>query len=95
MSYVYRTLNRSHFRKWLTELLGLKTPVMDVLTQYGSGLGGSHPFDFLLCHFGEAKCPVAYQGDFVDFEEHWTIFRCQAFMVAFFSSVLFESSICV
>ena len=32
VSRVYRLLTRSRFRKWLVELLGLKTPVVDVLT---------------------------------------------------------------
>ena len=91
LSYIYLPSTRSHFRKRLAELLGLKTPVVDVLTQYGNGLGGSLPFDFLLCRFGKVECPIAYRGDFVDLEEHWTFFRCQAFMVAFFGSMLFPS----
>ena len=66
---------------------------MDVLTQYGSGLGGSILFDFLLCRFGEVECPTTYRGDFVDLEEHWTYFKCQAFMVALFGSVLFPSQL--
>ena len=45
-SQVYQPLTRSRFCKWLAELLGLKTPVVDVLTQYGSGFGGSIPWDF-------------------------------------------------
>jgi len=49
MSRVYRPLTRSRFHKWLAEFLGLKTPVVDVLTQYRSGLGVSIPFDFLFC----------------------------------------------
>ena len=62
---------------------------MDVLTRYGSGLGGSNLFNFLICWFGEAECHVAYRGDFMDLEEHWTFYRRQAFMVAFFGSMLF------
>ena len=27
----------------------------------------------------------------MDLEEHWTFYKCQAFMVAFFSSMLFPS----
>ena len=64
---------------------------MDVLTQYGSSLGGSIPFNFLLRQFGEPKCPTTYQGNFVDLEEHWTFYRCQAFMVALFGLMLFPS----
>ena len=74
VSLVYRPLTQSHFHKRLTKLLGLKMLVVDVLTQYGSGLGGSIPFDFLLCQFGEAKCSSSYRGDFVDLKEHWTFY---------------------
>ena len=49
VSWVYRPPTRSHFRKRLAKLLGLKTPVVDVLTRYGSILGGSIPWDFLIC----------------------------------------------
>ena len=64
---------------------------MDVLTQYGSSLGGSIPFNFLLHQFGEPECPTTYQGNFVDLEGHWTFYRCQAFMVALFGLMLFPS----
>jgi len=60
VSRVYRPPTRSCFHKRLAELLGLKKPIMNVLTQYGSGLGGSILFNFLLCWFGEAKCLAAY-----------------------------------
>ena len=60
ISQVYQPPTRSCFYKRLAELLGLKTPVMDVLTRYGSSLGGSIPFDFLLCRFGEDECLAAY-----------------------------------
>ena len=89
VSRVYRSPTRSHFRKRLAKLLGLKTPIVDVLTRYGSSLGGSILFNFLLCWFGKPECLTTYRGDFVDLEEHWTFYRCQAFMVAFFGSVLF------
>ena len=91
VSQVYQPPTRPHFCKRLVELLGLKTPVVDVLTQYGSDLGGSIPWDFLICQFGEVKCPATYRRDFMDLEEHWTFYRRLAFMVAFFGSVLFHS----
>ena len=43
VSQVYQPLTRPHFCKWLVELFDLKMPVVDVLTQYGSGLGSSIP----------------------------------------------------
>ena len=49
VSQVYQPPTRPCFRKWLVELLGLKMPIVDVLTRYGSGLGGSIPWDFLTC----------------------------------------------
>ena len=64
--------------------------IVDVLTQYRSGLGGNISWDFLICWFGLAECPAAYRGDFVDLEERWTFYRHQAFMVAIFGSVLFH-----
>ena len=76
VNWVYRSPTQSHFRKRLAKLLGLKTPIVDVLTRYGSSLGGNIPFDFLLCRFGKPKCLATYRGDFVDFEEHWTFYRC-------------------
>ena len=76
VSWVYQSLTQSHFRKWLAKLLGQKTHIVDVLTQYGSSLGGSIPFDFLLCRFGKPECPTAYRGDFLDLEERWTFYRC-------------------
>ena len=76
VSWVCESLTRSHFRKQLAKLLVLKTHIVDVLTRYGSDLGGSFPFDFLLCRFGEPECLATYRGDFVDLEEHWTFYRC-------------------
>ena len=54
-------------------------------------MGGSIPWDFIIFQFSLAECPIAYRGDFVDIKEHWTFYRHQAFMVAFFGSVLFPS----
>ena len=75
------------------ELLGLKTPIVYILTQYGNGLGGSLPLDFLICRFNLVKCPTGYKGDFVGLEEHWTFYRCQDFVIAFFNLVLFPSQL--
>ena len=63
-------------------------PVVDVLICYGSRLGGSIPIGFLICRFGLVECPTTYREDL---EEHWTFYRCQAFMMAFFDLVLFPS----
>ena len=60
VSWVYQPPTQSQFFKQLVELLGLKMPVVNVLTRYGSGLGGSIPFDFLLCWFGKVECLAAY-----------------------------------
>lgn len=94
ISWVYRPLVRSRYRKRLVELLGLKRLIVDVLTRYRSKLGGSMPFDFLLNRFGLVKRPVAYQEDFMNLEEYWVFYKCQAFMVAFFGIVLFPSQSC-
>ena len=75
MSWVYQSPTRSCFLKQLAELLDLKMLVVDVLSHYGSGLGGNIPFNFLFCQFDEDECPAAYQGDFVDLEKHWTFYR--------------------
>lgn len=63
------------------ELLGLKTPVVDILTRYGNGLGGSLPLDFLICRFSLVECAAAYRRDFVDLRECWTFYRRQASVV--------------
>ena len=60
MSQVYWPPIRSHYRKRLAELLGLKRPVVDVLTRYGSEVGGSMPFDFLLGQFGLVESLASY-----------------------------------
>ena len=91
VSRVYRPLTQSRFHQRLAKLLGLKTHIMDVLTRCGSSLGGSIPFNFFLRRLGKTKCPTAYHGDLVDLKEHWTFYRHQDFMVAFFDSVLFPS----
>ena len=70
--------------KRLTNLLGLKRPVVEVLTWYGSGIGGSMSFNFLYDRFH-------YQDNFVDLREQWTSYRCRAFLVAFFGAMLFLS----
>ena len=52
-------------------------------------MGGSNPWDFLLCHFGKAECLAAYRRNVMDLEEHWT------FSVGFYqlcSSTLSEYS---
>ena len=49
-------------------------------------------FDILYDRFHPLECHVGYQDDFVDLEEQWTSYRCQAFLVAFFGAVLFPSS---
>ena len=74
------------------ELLGLKTPVVDVDSIW-ERLGGSIPQDFRFCWFGDVEWPDAYRGDIVDLKGHQTFYRCQAFMVAFFDLVLFPSQV--
>ena len=49
-------------------------------------------FDFLYDRFHSLDYPVGYQDDFVDLEERWTSYQCQAFLVEFFGVVLFPSS---
>ena len=48
------------YHKRLTDLLGLKRPVVDVLTLYGSGIGGIMSFDFLYDQFHLLEYPVGY-----------------------------------
>lgn len=68
-------------------------PMVDILTQYGSGLGGSLSLDFLTFQFSLAECLVAYRRDFQDLRECWTFYRFQAFVIAFFSFILFPSQL--
>ena len=63
---------RPCYSKRLTDLLGLKRPVMEALTWYGSEIGGSLSFDFLYDQFHSLECPIGYRDDFVDLEERWT-----------------------
>ena len=93
VSWVYQPPVRTSYCKRLAKLLSLKRLVDETLTQYRNGLGGSMPFDFLFDWFRSTKCPVAYWEDFVDLKEHWVSYRCQAFMVAFFGTVLFPSQL--
>lgn len=88
---VYQPRVRPYYRKWLAELIGMKMPMVDILTQYGSGLGGSLSLDFLTFQFSLAECLVAYRRDFKDLRECWTFYRFQAFVIAFFSFILFPS----
>ena len=48
-------------------------------------------FEFLHDWFELPECPASYRDDFVDLEERWATYRCQAFLVAFFSAMLFPS----
>ena len=48
------------YRKRLTDLLGLKRPVVEALTLYGSGIGGSMSFDSLYDQFQSLEYPVGY-----------------------------------
>ena len=91
LSTIFVPLVWPHYRKRLTDLLGLKRPVMEVLTWYGSGIEGSMSFDFLYDRFHSLECLVGYRDDFVDLKEWWTSYWRQAFLVAFFAVVLFPS----
>lgn len=90
VSRVYQPLICTLYCKRLAELLHLKRPVVEALTQYRSGLGGIMPFDNLSDRFWSTKCLATYSEDFVDLK-HWVSYRCQAFMVAFFGIILFPS----
>ena len=92
LSTIFVPPMRPHYCKRLTDLLGLKRPVMEALIWYGSEIGGSMSFDFLYDWFHPLECPIGYQDDFVDLEEKRTSYRRQAFLVAFFGAVLFPSS---
>ena len=70
VDYVYLPLVRPRYRKRLVELLGLKTVVVDILTQYGSGLWDSIPLDFLIFRFKLVECPISCKGGFVDLREY-------------------------
>ena len=79
------------YRKKLADLMGFKRPVMEALTWHCSGVGGSMSFKFLHDRFHLLECPVGYRNDFMDLEERWASYRCQAILVAFFGAVLFPS----
>ena len=49
-------------------------------------------FKFLHDRFQLPKCLVSYRDNFVDLEERWAFYQCQAFLVAFLGAVLFPSS---
>ena len=69
LSTIFVPLVWPHYRKRLTDLLGLKRPIVEALTWYGSGIGGSMSFDFLYDRFYSLECLVGYRDDFVDLEE--------------------------
>ena len=60
---------RTHYCKWLANLMGFKRPIVEALTWHGSRVGGSMSFKFLHDRFHLSKCLVGYQDDFVDLEE--------------------------
>ena len=60
---------RPCYHKRLTDLLGWKRPVVELLTWYSSRIGGSMSFDILYDRFHPLECHVGYQDDFVDLEE--------------------------
>ena len=91
VSSVFIPLVRTHYCKRLANLMGFKRLVVEALTQHGSGVGGSMSFEFLHDWFELPECPASYRDDFVDLEERWATYRCQAFLVAFFSAMLFPS----
>ena len=80
---------RTHYHKWLSNMMGFKRPVMEALTWHGSGVGGNMSFEFLHDWFHLSKCPFGYRNDFVDLDERWSFYRHRAFRVAFFGVVLF------
>ena len=47
LSTIFVPLVWLSYRKRLTDLLGLKRPVVEALTWYGNRIGGSMSFDFL------------------------------------------------
>ena len=92
LSTIFIPPMRPRYHKRLTDLLGLKRPIMEALTWYGSWIVRSMSFDFLYDRFHSLECFVGYRDDFMDLEERWTSYRRQAFLVAFFGAVLFPSS---
>ena len=49
VSTVFVAPMRTRYHKKLTDLMGFKRPVVEVVTWHGSGVGGSMSFEFL--HF--------------------------------------------
>ena len=92
MSIVFVPPVRTRYRKRLVDLMGFKKRVVEVLTCYGSGVEGSMSFKFLHDWFQLLECPAGYRDDFVDLKEQWASYRRQAFLVAFFGTVLFPST---
>ena len=75
LSIIFVPLVRPLYHKRLTDLLGLKRPVIEALTCLGSGIGGCMSFDFLYDRFHSLECPVGYRDEFVDLEERRTSYR--------------------
>ena len=51
LSTIFIPSVRSRYCKRLTDLMGFKRPIVEALTWYGSGVGGSISFDFLQDQF--------------------------------------------
>ena len=60
LSFVFIPLVRTHYRKRLANLMGIKRPVVEVLTWHDSEVGGSMSFKFLHDRFHLSKCPIGY-----------------------------------
>ena len=60
LGIVFSPLVRTHYYKRLTDLVVLKRPVVEALTWYGSGVGGSMSFEFLHDRFHLLECPIGY-----------------------------------
>ena len=80
---------RIRYRKKLTDLIGFVRPVVEALTWYGIGIGGSLSFDFLHDQFHSLERLISYRDNFVDLEKRWTSYRRQTFLTAFFGAVRF------
>ena len=65
LSTIFIPSVRTRYRKRLTDLMCFKSPVVEALTWYGSGIGGSMSFDFLHDRFHSSECPIGYWDDFV------------------------------
>ena len=62
---------QTHYRKWLADLMGLKRPVVEVLTWHGGGVVRSMSFEFLHDWFQLPECPASYRDNFMDLEKRW------------------------